>query len=86
MTPPDILDFSVYPNPTDKMINIVIPHATFKSGKVTVYNSLGMRILSSDVKTERRLSIDMSAYPTGLYIVELKSENAVLHKRVVVSR
>ncbi|HET6243390.1 MAG: T9SS type A sorting domain-containing protein [Bacteroidetes bacterium] len=61
--------FSIFPNPSS---SIFIVKSTEQVEEITVYNLLGEVILKLFVKKhEQQPQIDLSAFPDGIYIVEL---------------
>jgi hypothetical protein len=71
----------IYPNPVRDMVNIVNPGTDSKliirsiSGKV-VYEA---RITNSD----NRISVDLSHQPSGVYILEIRSDQAVRTEKII---
>lgn len=80
-------DFSLFPNPTDDKVNLVISGTLQGKAVIEVYNLLGERML---VQTARQLhqgetvSLDLSKTVPGLYIIKLSSEKGCCSKKVSV--
>lgn len=66
-------DFSIYPNPTDNLINIQTNKVQYYGCEL--YNSQGKLILESDETT-----LDISNYPTGIYFIKIKNTDHTLYK------
>jgi len=64
----------VYPNPFNNVINICADNIT----KITLYNSLSVKILETDSK-----KIDMSFLTEGLYFIEISTLNNKVCKKLV---
>ena len=66
----------VYPNPTVDAIKLDIPE-----GKVSVLDLNGKIILETTLGKNK--TIDLGSYPSGVYILILKTKDAVYEYRVV---
>ena len=66
---------SVYPNPTNGLINIKIPSNDFK---ISIINYLG-----NQVKTSTQSTIDISELEKGVYILQVFINNMVVNKRII---
>ncbi len=80
----DELSFSVYPNPARSQAFIQLSKiATGTSIKLE--NVLG-QVLQSKPLTEMQTQLDLSSYPDGVYIIEVKQGDKRLVKEIVLSR
>ena len=70
--------FSVYPNPTSDIINVVGKEME----KVMVYNLLG-GIVKTYAVNNNKLEIDLANQPPGIYFIKIISGNNQLVKQVV---
>lgn len=66
---------SLYPNPTNNMLNLVLPDNYELSGMVTVYNTIGQVMFSANIADTNIYSIDVSGYSNGVYLVKVEKEN-----------
>jgi hypothetical protein len=66
----------IYPNPTDNILYLDMPYTQFK---VTLSDSKGSVILRSENKTQ----ISIGELPSGLYFMNIKTENGETTKKVV---
>ena len=81
---PDILiasDFKVYPNPTINELNFEFPQ-NIQFAIVQVYNVLGKQILQKTLK-KTHPTLNTSSWASGMYVVQIVTDNAVQTKRVV---
>lgn len=60
----------VYPNPSDKELNIVLGSDAIK-GKVVVINMKGFIMLESSVNQEKEIKMDISKLKPGKYVLRL---------------
>jgi Metallo-peptidase family M12/Secretion system C-terminal sorting domain/Fibronectin type III domain len=79
-------EMSVYPNPTDNLVNIKISDSYIGSTTVNVYDELGRLIISEKVdKTTEVLStqIDLSEFSNGVYVLQIYSADKSSTQRIV---
>lgn len=60
------------PNPASTFTNVIVGFE-FNSGTATLFDLSG-RLLQSLEVTSRTIPVDLSTYPTGVYIVEVKTD------------
>lgn len=70
-------EIDLYPNPTNG--KVYIETTNFKLNKVKVFNSLGQLLIE---KVQVYNEIDIANLPTGIYCIELWSENKRVQKRI----
>jgi hypothetical protein len=85
------LDFKIYPNPTNQVLNIEIPENmafndipnTFgtEGPSVEIFNAMGIMVSKT-----KELNVDVSTLPTGIYFVQTKTKDRVGVKRFIVNR
>lgn len=73
----DELEFKIYPNPTNGILNIT---SKTPLDRITIYSVLGKEILNTATNLN---TIDISNYASGLYIVKAFSNNTVAVQRIV---
>lgn len=62
---------TVYPNPTAGVAQLIVPEA---SATVEIFSAVG-QLVSSQVVTAPQVRLDLRAYPAGLYIVRVQTQN-----------
>lgn len=72
----ELLDLNIYPNPTDKYLNIETSQSV---DKVEIYNLLGKRV--GLFKSTN--SIDISDIKRGIFILKLYSNNNITSRKIV---
>ena len=76
------------PNPNNGVFKIIIQNLKEEDYGIEIYNTLGKKVyqrqLNSNNYGEIDLSIDISTYPKGIYIVRLFSEAGSKTKTIVV--
>ena len=76
-----VLDFSLYPNPTSGQITIEMEGMQ----KVVVYNALGQALLNKETNDDL-LQLDLSGFENGLYWVKVMAQNGTAVRPFVISR
>jgi hypothetical protein len=74
-------EFKIYPNPTVDELNFEFPD-NVQSANVQVYNILGNQITQTQLnRTVPKL--DTNAWASGMYVVQIITEDAVQTKRII---
>lgn len=73
--------FEVYPNPTVDELNFDFPN-NVQSANVQVYNILGRQIMQTQLKRTFP-KLDTNAWASGMYVVQIITEDAVQTKRII---
>lgn len=66
------IEIEAVPNPTSFYTNIIIDFE-YNTGLATLYDLAGREILSSTIKGERTIPVELTNLPTGIYLVEIKT-------------
>ncbi len=73
-------NFSIYPNPTNGLINI-----EFNTNKsyfeIEVFSLLGELIYVNKVNSSK-LTFNLAQYPKGMYLVKIKQDNRYYHEKI----
>jgi len=79
---------ALFPNPSPGLFHITTNQEANQNIEITVYNAIGDRLLSSrqTINKSENLSIDLSKYPSGLYIVSLYNGKETAFERVILSK
>ena len=79
------IEFKVFPNPFENEINIIVSEPiNINAFKIKLYNSLRKLVkLNSFTKSINSITVKTELLPSGIYILELKSDNQLFYKRVV---
>ena len=74
----------IYPNPTTGKFEVSEIEALGDKCKIEIFNHLGMSIYVSENETEgNKISLDLSAYPVGIYIVKLSNNGLSYQKKLI---
>jgi hypothetical protein len=80
-------ELAIYPVPARENIHIVIPEVDSPHWQLIIYNSLGINVHSAEIHNEGKtiLTLDMSAFPSGLYELYLSNSGGTYQKKILVS-
>lgn len=79
---------ALFPNPSTGVFHITTNQEANQNIEITVYNAIGDRLLSSrqTIDKSKSLSVDLSTYPSGLYIVSLYNGKETAFERIILSK
>jgi hypothetical protein len=72
---------SIYPNPTNGIVNINIADNSIFT--VTVFNSMGLQMYSRQVAGN--FQIETSSFPSGIYFLQIQSQHRFTTKKIIKS-
>lgn len=80
------MDFSVFPNPTSGVFELKINSDKYRYAEITVTDATGRVVYSqqADNTLSGTSSIDLSAFPKGLYTVQLRTAESNTAKSISV--
>ncbi len=75
------LQLMMSPNPTENIIYLMNKDISAETVKVSIFNSIGKCIHNQKISESK--SIDLSSYPSGIYLVSIKSKDKIYSGKVV---
>ncbi|MFM6953642.1 MAG: T9SS type A sorting domain-containing protein [Sphingobacteriaceae bacterium] len=75
---------SLYPNPANDWVDISMKGISTDNFTLEVYNADGMRMLLQQPWDGR--GIDVSKFPTGIYILSLKRDREIYTQKLMIQR
>jgi hypothetical protein len=76
---------SVYPNPANGEVTILVDTKTNKAATLQVYNSVGQIVLTETIPAGQKIyNTNVAGYAAGLYTIVIRSEGTVLTNRLLV--
>ena len=76
--------FSIFPNPCQDDFAISTTSSFPKGSEVLIYNTLGQVILQKPVSNQHSMSVDVRAWPSGVYVVQLLVNGKIVgHEKVL---
>lgn len=78
--------FSVYPNPTSGVFELKINSDKYRNAEIKVTDATGRVVYSQQAANtfSGTLSIDLTAFPKGLYLVQLRNAEGAISKNISV--
>lgn len=77
------LELVVYPNPTNGILNIDLPNVP--ETELILYTITGQNIISK-TSHNKTATIDLSALSNGVYYLQIKNENSIDTKKIILNR
>lgn len=77
-------EVKLYPNPTKDILNIDFNGRNFKT--LEVYSIDAKKIITKDVSTINFVEVNLSAYPSGIYMVNLIDVNGKIYPNKVIKK
>jgi hypothetical protein len=84
--PDSAVAISIYPNPVSNTLNIDLGNAVNQPLEIKVLNSIGQLVYDNTRIIANNLvhhTVDLSAVPSGIYFVEVKTHDVVIRKKIV---
>ncbi len=86
---PFLKEFTIYPNPTSGEVTLTIETADLVNGPMTlkVYSLIGQEMMKKSITPfsgVKKVQLDLSTLPKGLYMVEVSNGDKSRIKRVSV--
>jgi hypothetical protein len=69
--------FSLYPNPAYEQTTLAFEYSDFRN--IRIYNAAGMKI-DEIQSAEREVQLNVASYLPGLYMLEVNSNDAEIHR------
>ncbi|MFT4902760.1 MAG: hypothetical protein ACI84S_000458, partial [Thalassomonas sp.] len=84
----DLMDnLNVYPNPTKGFFNISFISEELDNFEISIVDAFG-KIVSNEAQQnfigEYTKQVDLSAYPRGIYMLQIKTQDSFVSKRIVL--
>ena len=76
----------VFPNPTTGLLNISFENSDLGGYNVEIYDALGRLVASENVNASGNYTMDISAYPEGLYVVRISTTAFVANKKIMLTK
>src|SRR5574343_400714 len=76
---------SVYPNPSNGIVNVDLQGALAQTATLEVYNAMGQLVISKNYnEVSGKFDVDLSGNAAGVYTIKLIANGEVVTKRVVL--
>ena len=84
-----LIDFSVFPNPVSNIANIQFNLEGAKETTIEITNMVGQTVYAENMGElfgQQNLTVDCSTFESGIYMVNIKTNDITTSKRIVVSK
>lgn len=76
---------SIYPNPADELVNIILPSGVMKDTPLKLFDTFGRQVYDGVVKTgEHVKAVDTKGLPSGVYLIQVSAPEGLVQKKVMV--
>ncbi|PQJ80055.1 T9SS type A sorting domain-containing protein [Polaribacter porphyrae] len=73
--------FNAYPNPTSSLVTISSENTI---QKLEIFNLLGKKVATINTENKQKLTVDVSRFSTGIYIIKTKISDTVASKKLII--
>ncbi|MCY1243655.1 hypothetical protein D9M72_566800 [compost metagenome] len=79
------MDVKIYPNPNDGHFVIAVDKASVGEISYSIYDITGKQVETRSLDSDRQseTAIDISKFPSGTYIVNVKADNQEFIKKII---
>lgn len=74
-TPNGLDKITLYPNPANSIINIVMADTNNLPESYTIYNTIGQIVKGKNINNLSDLSVDVSSFAKGVYLIKVNNKN-----------
>ncbi|MGB0523440.1 MAG: S8 family serine peptidase [Flammeovirgaceae bacterium] len=79
--------FTIYPNPSEGLLNLGLASDHYKYYDVAVISSIGHQVFSQRFyRSDGLVNLDLSPYSRGLYVLKITMHGATVTRRVVLDK
>tara|TARA_B100001540_G_C15341169_1_gene432518 strand:- start:205 stop:582 length:378 start_codon:yes stop_codon:yes gene_type:complete len=81
------IDLNIYPNPTRGLFNITFVSEEINDFEINIVDAFGQMVSREDKQQfigEYTKLVDLSNWPRGIYIVQIKTQDSIVSKRLVL--
>jgi hypothetical protein len=82
---PETLEISVSPNPASTAIRIALNTISMEIKEIQLIDLSGKKHLQISNVNSQEIDLDVSSLTNGIYFISIKTENALLTQKVIVS-
>ena len=78
----ELSNVSVYPNPSNGIVNIEVELDGSSTASINVLNNLGQIVFNETQSTDGKMRIDLSTLSTGVYTVKVDIDGKTTAQRI----
>lgn len=77
----------VYPNPANEVVYVDAKVPVDRSTRINIVNCLAEEINSNyEIQSDQKIKLNVSALRSGIYFIEFQNKNAIIRKKIIISR
>ena len=83
----NIVDLSIYPNPSEDIFNITFTSEKKQDIEIRIFNGLGERVFVESKQEfigEYTTKINLSEYSKSIYFLEIETEKGIINKKLIL--
>ncbi|MBC8266378.1 MAG: PKD domain-containing protein [Flavobacteriales bacterium] len=83
----NIVDLSIYPNPSEDVFNITFTSEKKQNIEIRIFNGLGERVFVESKQQffgEYTKQIDLKETPKAIYFLEIETEKGIINKKLIL--
>lgn len=80
---PEATGINIFPNPVSTTFNIELPTGTAGTPAFTIVSTSGKVVYSGSFGSSGALSVDISGFAAGVYIVRIEIDGQIISKRII---
>lgn len=78
------IELTIYPNPSNGMVNLKLDLPSRESGTITVTDLTGKKVFQEGAISNENVTLDMTAIPSGIYLVQFKGTESIAVRKIVI--
>lgn len=86
---PKSIDFTIYPNPTNEIVNIQLSGNLVESPKIKIYDIIGKLVYEKnnfDNFASQNLSFRVDNLTTGIYLISVQTNDKTTTKKLIINK
>lgn len=76
-------EINIFPNPFSDLLSIDLSKIINGKTEITIYDSQGKTRFMQSVDANRFVELDMSGFPSGIFILEISSESGIFRRKLI---
>ena len=79
-------ELALYPNPSNGIVNVILPSMNAQNSEIQVYDFSGRLIISQSIQlnsSEQIVQLDASSFTAGMYFIKVATTEGMLQKKFV---
>ncbi len=78
------IGMSVYPNPANGVVNLILDLPSQETGEISVMDLTGKVVFQIGAISNKQVTLDLSSIPNGIYLVQFKGSESIATSKIVL--